>query len=98
MKPSKRHYFKNTPVWVAMLSTVVAIQLLATAKPILVNDGSHFYRYVAKQIDLEQVDDEAASRALDAIISGTAANDDFARLNSTEAEPDQSRQEINRAP
>ena len=89
-----RNTVNGTPVWFLLLILVVAIQLMAMAKPIILNDGSHLYRFVTKQIDVEQVEDEGAAQSLDAIISGTATDEEFARLNEIEAEPEQGSQEF----
>lgn len=62
----------RAPLWAFLLSAVVAIQLLAMAKPILWEDGSDLYRYATKQVDLSQAKEDMAASSLEAIINGTA--------------------------
>lgn len=84
----------RAPLWVWVLSAVVALQCVAMAVPILFYDGSHTYRYITKQIDLRQANEDGVARALDAVISGTATEADYAVLDAADSEPDQSAQDF----
>lgn len=83
----------SSPLWVILLSAIVAIQLLAMAKPILWEDGSHLYRYATKQVDLRQADEDQASASLEAIINGTATAAELSMENEN-TQDDQSRQKL----
>ena len=81
------------PLWAILLSAIVAIQLLAMAKPILWEDGSHLYRYATKQVDLSRAREDVATSSLEAIINGTATAAELSMEGQTTAD-DQSRQQL----
>ena len=83
---------KQTPLWLWILHSIVAIQLLAMSKPILVHSGSHVSRYLIKQTDIQQVKEDKSADSLDAIINGTATEQDFDQFNQIEPEPSQEKQ------
>jgi len=85
---------KQTPLWVRVLHAIVAVQLLAMSKPILVDGGSQNRLYLLKQTDLKQVEDVEAAESLDAIIDGTASQADYDQLNKIDSEPSQDRQAL----
>lgn len=88
------NYFQRFPLWVWLLSFIVAIQCFSMAKPILLADGSHAFRYLTKQVDLAQADERHVELSLDAIINGTATEADYANFNSVDMAPSQSPQSI----
>lgn len=76
-----------------LLSAIVAIQLLAMAKPILWEDGSDLYRYATKQVDLSQAKEDVAASSLEAIINGTATATELS-IEGEKTAGDQSRQQL----
>ena len=84
-------------MWVWLLSFIVAIQCFSMAKPILLADGSHAFRYLTRQVDLAQADESDVERSLDAIITGTATEADYASFDSVDLAPSQRPQSILRA-
>ncbi len=76
-----------------LLSAIVAIQLLAMAKPILWEDGSDLYRYATKQVDLSQAKEDVAASSLEAIINGTATAAELS-IEGEKTAGDQSRQQL----
>ncbi len=80
-------------MWAILLSAIVAIQLLAMAKPILWEDGSDLYRYATKQVDLSQAKEDVAASSLEAIINGTATASELS-IESEKTADDQSRQQL----
>jgi hypothetical protein len=91
------NYFQRFPMWVWLLSFIVAIQCFSMAKPILLADGSHAFRYLTRQVDLAQADESDVERSLDAIITGTATEADYASFDSVDLAPSQRPQSILRA-